>query len=104
VTISEKMASLRFTGDLQSITPEQTANQRRCIDLMSNAKPRLERVRAQIGNGKTVRVPDPLGTSLGIAANGLAVCMQCAYDAAEECKEAAQNVKRAGAQLPGQRF
>lgn len=69
--MGREMAGNRYKGDLATATAGDMAGQRRCIDAMREARPRLDKIRA-----RTATLPDA-AISIGLGASELGVCLTC---------------------------
>ena len=91
--IWREMASNRYKGDLSAATPGDMAGQRRCMDAMRGARPRLEKIRAQTG-----ALPDAV-ISIGLGASELGMCLTCVQSADKACERATTALRDADREL-----
>jgi hypothetical protein len=96
--IGHEMGGSRYGGDLSDATASDMAGQRRCLDAIRDARPRLEKIRA-----RTASRPDRV-TSLGLGAAELGVCLVCVQSADEACARAKTALRDADREVSGSRW
>jgi hypothetical protein len=96
--VGREMAGNRHSGDLGTATSSDMAGQRRCMDAMREARPRLEKIQA-----RTAALPDSV-VSIGLGAAELRVCLVCVQSADEACGRAKTALRDADRELSRARW
>ena len=96
--IGREMAGNHYSGDLSAATDSDMAGQRRCIDAMRDARPRLDKSRA-----RTAALPDDV-ISIGLSAAELGACLVCVKSANKACAQAKTALRDADRELSRARW
>lgn len=96
--IGREMAGNRYSGDLTDATPGDMAGQRRCMDAMRAARPRLDKIFARFESGADAAF------SLRLVSSDLSVCLVCVPSGDDACARAKVDLRDADRELARARW